>query len=173
MRVGGAGGIFNVLLILITLSRWQSQYLILSAHSFSLHGTFALHEAWVQDLSTKKVVCPFKIVWHFFLCPHHQTQAWCPHVAKFFLLLSAREQETRTNPSAKMVASPMNGNYCMSKAILFQLAFLTDFQWHFKVGWLSCSLPELPTPPLWGTLLVSAQRHLSCSQLSSRFHLVM
>lgn len=72
-----------------------------------------------------------------------------------------------------MVASPMNGNYCMSKAILFQQELLTDLRWHFKVGWLSCSLPELPTPPLWGTLLASGQHHLSFSQLSSCFQLVV
>lgn len=126
MRVWGAGGNFNVLLIPITLSRWESRYLILSVLVLLLYMRLLLYirlrfKSCQQRKSSALLKLFDTFCYVFFLRHNHGVLIW----AKFLLLLSAREQKTRTKPSAKMVASPMNSNYWMSKAILFQLELLT------------------------------------------------
>lgn len=61
MTVWGAGGNFNVLLISITLSSWESQYLISSVFTLLVY-LFALHDTQVQKLSTKEVFFPYKTI---------------------------------------------------------------------------------------------------------------
>lgn len=61
MTVRGAGGNFNVLLISITLSSWEGQYLISSVLILLVY-LFALHATHVQKLSTKEVFFPYKTI---------------------------------------------------------------------------------------------------------------
>jgi len=173
-RFSPDGGNFNVPLIPFTLSRCESHCLILSLLILLVYMRLLLYvrlkSKGCQQRKSSALLKLSDTSFHVpFLRHNHGVLIW----AKLLLLLSVRKQETRTMPSAKMVAPPLNGNYCMSRAILFQLELMTDLWWHFKVGWLSSSLPELPTPPLWGTLPASGQHRLSCLQFSLCFQLVV
>lgn len=79
MRVWGVGGNFHVLLILITVSRWKGQYLILFVLVILFHVRFRFKSCQQRKSSALLKLSGTSF---FFQCPLLQTQPQCPYLGK-------------------------------------------------------------------------------------------